>query len=84
MFTGDINMLILDEATNYLDIHSLKAIETALKEFKGTILFVSHDRKFISEVADHLMIIKNNKLKISVEAIMNTYESKTKTHKFRI
>ena len=55
-------MLILDEPTNYLDIYSLEAIETALKEFKGTLLFASHDREFISEVADHLMIINNNKI----------------------
>ncbi len=62
IFAGDINMLILDEPTNYLDIYSAEAIETALKEFKGPLLFVSHDRKFISEVADHLMIINNNKI----------------------
>ncbi|MPQ33525.1 ABC-F type ribosomal protection protein [Clostridium estertheticum] len=62
IFTSDINMLILDEPTNYLDIYSSEAIETALKEFNGTILFVSHDRKFISELADHLMIINNNKI----------------------
>ncbi|MBX4268944.1 ribosomal protection-like ABC-F family protein [Clostridium estertheticum] len=62
IFASDINMLILDEPTNYLDIYSSEAIETALKEFNGTILFVSHDRKFISEVADHLMIINNNKI----------------------
>ncbi|MCB2353290.1 hypothetical protein [Clostridium estertheticum] len=55
-------MMILDEPTNYLDIYSSEAIETALKEFNGTILFVSHDRKFISELADHLMIINNNKI----------------------
>lgn len=62
IFAGDINMLILDEPTNYLDIYSAEAIETALKEFNGALLFVSHDRKFISEVADHLMIIDNNKI----------------------
>ena len=61
IFASDINMLILDEPTNYLDIYSSEAIETALKEFKGTILFVSHDRKFISEVADHLMIINKDR-----------------------
>jgi macrolide transport system ATP-binding/permease protein len=62
IFARDINMLILDEPTNYLDIYSSEAIEAALKEFKGTVLFVSHDREFISEVADHLMIINNNKI----------------------
>jgi macrolide transport system ATP-binding/permease protein len=62
IFVQEINMLILDEPTNYLDIYSSEAIETALKEFKGTILFVSHDRQFISEVADHLMIMSMSKI----------------------
>lgn len=70
IFVQDINMLILDEPTNYLDIYSSEAIEAALKEFKGTLVFVSHDREFISEVADHLMIIRNNK----IETFMGGYK----------
>lgn len=62
IFVQDINMLILDEPTNYLDIYSSEAIENALKDYKDTVLFVSHDRQFISEVADHLMIMSMNKI----------------------
>ncbi len=50
------NFLILDEPTNHLDIVSRQALEIALQEYKGTILFVSHDRYFIDQVATRLLI----------------------------
>lgn len=60
----DINLLILDEPTNYMDVNSLEVIEEALREYDRTLLFVSHDRRFISSVADHIMTIKNHEIKI--------------------
>ena len=60
----DINLLILDEPTNYLDVHSLEVIEDALKEYDRTLLIVSHDRKFVSAVADQIMTIENSKINI--------------------
>ncbi|MDQ2086768.1 ABC-F type ribosomal protection protein [Herbivorax sp. ANBcel31] len=60
----DINMLILDEPTNYLDISSLEVIEEALREYDRTLLFVSHDRHFINVVADQIMTIENKKIKL--------------------
>jgi macrolide transport system ATP-binding/permease protein len=59
IFLQEINLLILDEPTNYLDINSLEAIEEALKDYDRTLLFVSHDRRFINSVADHIMTIEN-------------------------
>lgn len=53
------NILILDEPTNYLDIYSIEAVEEALKNYSGTLLFVSHDRRLIENVGDTIMIIEN-------------------------
>ena len=60
----DINLLILDEPTNYLDINSLEVVEKALREYDRTLLFVSHDRKFVSSVADHIMTIEKCGIKV--------------------
>ncbi len=49
------NVLILDEPTNHLDLNSKEAIETALEEYTGTIIFVSHDRYLLSRIADRLI-----------------------------
>ncbi len=51
------NFLILDEPTNHLDIPGKEALEDALRSFSGTILFVSHDRYFISQLATALLFI---------------------------
>lgn len=49
------NLLILDEPTNHLDMLSINRLESILKSYPGTCLFVSHDRYFINEVADSLL-----------------------------
>lgn len=59
---SDFNMLILDEPTNYLDIYSIEAVEEALKNYSGTLLFVSHDRRLVENVGDTIMIIENEKI----------------------
>lgn len=52
------SVMILDEPTNHLDLWARAALETAIKNFDGTVLFVSHDRYFVDQVADHLLIIQ--------------------------
>lgn len=53
------NFLILDEPTNHLDIESKEVLEEALRDFEGTLLFVSHDRYFIKQIADGILEIKD-------------------------
>jgi len=62
LFLSDINLLILDEPTNYLDIYSLEVVEEVLKNYNRTVLFVSHDRKFVSAIANSILSIENNKI----------------------
>lgn len=56
---NDFNLLVLDEPTNYLDIESRSALETVLQAYPGAVLFVSHDREFISNVADRIVQLKD-------------------------
>lgn len=51
------NVLILDEPTNHLDLESIDALVDALKKYKGTVLFVSHNRFFIDQVATRVLAI---------------------------
>ncbi|MGB4984783.1 MAG: ABC-F family ATP-binding cassette domain-containing protein [Erysipelotrichaceae bacterium] len=53
------NFLILDEPTNHLDILSKEALEESLKGYTGTILMVSHDRYFVSQIANALLVYEN-------------------------
>ncbi|MCC8130955.1 MAG: ABC-F family ATP-binding cassette domain-containing protein [Ruminococcus sp.] len=55
------NFLILDEPTNHLDISTKEVLEDALKEFTGTILFVSHDRYLLNKIADRIVEIRDGK-----------------------
>lgn len=62
LITGDNNALLLDEPTNYLDIRSLEAVERVLCEYPGTLLLVSHDRRFVDAVADEELCVENGKV----------------------
>lgn len=53
------NFLILDEPTNHMDIPAKETLESAFRSYTGTLLFVSHDRYFISQVADALLIFED-------------------------
>jgi ATPase subunit of ABC transporter with duplicated ATPase domains len=64
LMKNDINCLILDEPTNHIDIKTREILEDALKEFNGTILYISHDRYFLNLLADRIFEIKNQKLSI--------------------
>jgi len=58
----DINVLIMDEPTNHMDMESIEALNNALYKFDGTVIFVSHDREFVSSLATQIIEIKDKKL----------------------
>ena len=57
------NLLILDEPTNHMDIIGKESLELLLKEYTGTIIFVSHDRFFVNKIADTLLIFTKHQVK---------------------
>ncbi|WP_054709876.1 Msr family ABC-F type ribosomal protection protein [Bacillus sp. JCM 19041] len=63
LFLGSYNVLILDEPTNFLDLHSIAALESFLAAYPGTVLLVSHDRAFVDRVADHVYEIDKKEMK---------------------
>ena len=59
----NVNLLIMDEPTNHIDITTQEVLEEALKEYPGTILFISHDRYFINEIAGKILYIEDKGIK---------------------
>lgn len=57
------NLLILDEPTNHMDIIGKESLENMLAEYKGTLIFVSHDRFFVNKIADSILSFDNKKVK---------------------
>ena len=57
LMLGKANLLLLDEPTNHLDINSCQALESALKEYEGTLVIVSHDRYLINALADKIFYL---------------------------
>lgn len=64
LLTSGFNFLMFDEPTNHLDIYTIEALEGLLVAYQGPILFVSHDRRFVDQVADHLLIIEDKKIRM--------------------
>ena len=55
------NVIVMDEPTNHLDMESIEALNLALENYDGTLIFVSHDREFVSSLATQLFEIENGK-----------------------
>ncbi len=58
----DTNVLIMDEPTNHMDMEAIEALNNALKVYEGTLIFVSHDREFVSTLANHILEIKDEEM----------------------
>ena len=74
------NVLILDEPTNHLDIVGREYLETILNEYTGTVLFVSHDRYFVSKVATSILALTKDDYKL-YNCSYNEYLDKIKLEK---
>lgn len=72
LFVSDANVLLLDEPTNFLDMQSIEALENVLKDYEGTVLFVSHDSTFVNAVANRLLIFENKSI-ITFEGTLQAY-----------
>jgi ATP-binding cassette subfamily F protein 3 len=69
---SDANFLILDEPTNHLDLWARGALESALQEFDGSVLFVSHDRYFLNQVATKLLVVEPSRFRV-IDGNYDTY-----------
>ncbi|MCD8201185.1 MAG: ABC-F family ATP-binding cassette domain-containing protein [Clostridia bacterium] len=72
------NFLLLDEPTNHLDLPARESLENALKKYTGTVLFVSHDRYFISALAERVAEIENGRFRVYDGTYDEYRETKTK------
>ena len=61
---SNVNCLLLDEPTNNLDIASAEVLESALDEFSGTVIVVSHDRYFLDRVVDRIVAMDEGRLRV--------------------
>jgi macrolide transport system ATP-binding/permease protein len=78
VFLGDYNVLLLDEPTNYLDLKTKEALLMVLKVYPGTIVFVSHDRYFVKELASHAITIENKKAMLKSRDQLNKRQEPVK------
>ena len=62
LLVSNSNFLILDEPTNFLDIESIEGLELLIKQYAGTVLLISHDKKFLDNVCDSIIIFKDKRL----------------------
>jgi len=61
LLLGDYNILILDEPGNHLDVETVEALAEALIEYKGTVLFTSHDRHFVGRIATNVIEVRDGR-----------------------
>ncbi len=80
MIINPSNFLLLDEPTNHLDLQSKENLELAIKKYKGSLLIISHDRYFISKVANRIIEIKDSKL-FSYDGNYEYFLEKTQSQK---
>lgn len=85
IFVSDVNTLVLDEPTNFLDIETIEALESLLQDYEGTVLFVSHDRRFIENIATRILAFNDSRITVFDGAYSQflSYETPDTEHKDR-
>ncbi len=62
LLLGRYNILLMDEPSNFLDIPALEALETMMRNYLGTIVFISHDARLLESVADQIYEVSDGRL----------------------
>lgn len=78
------NVLIMDEPTNHLDMVAMEKLADALSTYTGTIIFVSHDRRFINRVATHVLGISHNRKYLLAEGNLDDFFDESKRLGFEL
>ncbi len=79
VFVREPNLLLLDEPTNYLDLQTVLLLEEVLRQYRGALLLVSHDREFLKNVCTHTLELEHGKLNLfpgEIEAYLADKEEK--------
>lgn len=80
MMLEEPNVLLLDEPTNHLDLESIESLSQGLAQFKGSVFFVSHDRKFIQTIATRVLEIYPNGEIMDYRGTYDEYVAKQGSH----
>jgi len=78
------NVLILDEPTNHLDLYSKEVLETALADFEGTLLFISHDRYFLNKMAERIIELTPDGVRVYLGNYDDMLEKKRELEELRL
>ena len=84
LFLNKHNFLILDEPTNDLDFDTLNLLETSIKNYDGTVLIISHDRFFLDNTVEKLIVFENNNRILKHEGNFSDYYEKFGLEKLKI
>ncbi len=84
LFLNKHNFLILDEPTNDLDFDTLNLLETSIKNYDGTVLIISHDRFFLDNTVEKLIVFENNNRILKHEGNFSDYYEKFGLEKIKI
>ena len=71
-------MLLLDEPSNDLDVETLRALEDALLEFPGSVMVISHDRRFLDRIATHILAFEGDSQVVFFDGNYQEYEADKK------